>query len=173
MNPETKWQLCQTKMIEAQKTFREIVLPEVQVLSEYEVYSEILKLRNSRNKCIKVIIELRRLKSDIRDNVKEYKAKKDELLSNFFSSDEDPLKGLKTKEERDVVINNKINQSGLVDWADRSLQLDETISIGNTVIAELQKIFEEFELIYNISRLESFGHTLAQANSKLNDVLEK
>lgn len=165
------FKLFDIKEGKVERFLSEMVYPEVDSISEEEIYRVLIDMRKIRNKLIKFQLELRKFKlhfSKVQDQNDLCKAN---VISKLL---EDPgfLK-LKTKEERDMLI-----YKNLVLQPDFNKSLDEyqlrlsTLSSSLVLaVSEFDKIFNEFELIYNIGKLNSYGYLISQANSKLNSLV--
>lgn len=152
-----------------------LVLPESTTTDEEDIYKNVEKIRKQRNQLLKYQIKLRQIKRQVQLLVDEQEDKDAVLIQSLFKSS-DNLKGLKTKDERDYAIRAFINASRKDDTQDFK-QVMQTVDsvLGDVILAvsELQKCFEEYQLIFNFHKQASMGYLIREAHSKLNDVVSR
>ena len=151
-----------------EKRLRDFSIPEFTYSDENKVYENILCLRKQRTQLMKLSLSIRTFKEKLRKPVATYRFLKDKKIQENVQQ----LSGLKTKEERQAVINALVNSEDFT-WDDLMDGVEELLQQIHLAISELQKAFDEYEFLYNLSRLNSMGYLLKQAEHKLNDVVGK
>ena len=148
-------------------------MPVSTATDENDIFVNVAKIRDERNQLFKHALKLRFLKRQLQPFVQQQKDEDASLTAKLFKESES-LKGLKTKDERDSAIRAYLKDKHGDDYKDLSLVVDEidaSLLDVNLAIQELQKTFDEYELIYNFDKLVSMGSLIQQARHKLSDVI--
>lgn len=160
---------------EATKQLGQLHLPSSSATDEDEIYTNVELIRKERNELLRTQLTLRNLQR-IFTKASEDQKDEDSVAVERLFRETDNLKGLKTKDERDMLIRHfvlKSRDSGTPDF-ERILERVNSV-LGDVILAvsELQHCFDEYQLIYNFSRQASMGYLIAESRHKLNDVVSR
>ena len=156
------------------KDLSSIELPDSSSDDEATIFENVKTIRKHRNILLKHQLKLRSIQREFKAHLEEQKTEDAKNIQSLFVSSEN-LKGLKTKDERDMVIRAFIFKSRKPDEPDFKQIYEEVTSVlEDTILAvsELQKAFDEYQLIFNFSRQAAMGYLLSEAHHKLNDVVK-
>ena len=147
-------------------------LPSLSVEDEGHVFEKIKNIRDIRNQLVKYSLALRFIKRFTRRSAQIQEENRQKEIAMILDLNQEKFKSLKTKDERDAVLASLLKPLPF-DWKQADADVEETLLSVNILIQELQRAFQEYELIYNFQKTVSMGYLLSQASSKLNDVIQK
>lgn len=156
---------------------RSLKLPVSTATNENDIYTNVALLRDERNKLFEFGTKLRKIKRILSPVYEEQKDEEFRVASDFLLVEQN-VKGLKTKDERDIVIRARIlrhreQKRDFVNLEPVIKDLDAVLLDVNLAIQELQKTFDEYSLIYNFEKLVSTGNLLSMSRHPLDYMSKK